>query len=425
MRPIQHVRCAQCHVYSISLVGGHTEQEVARLIEVYHQYHSSVSGSSVLCSFRCLECGEIGAPTLPKFRCALCAGVVVATGGSVQRDEVAGVRPDPGFARRLEGDVDLDVLRETLRMNGLPQEQRIQCWKLLLGYHSPDRRMREMELAVFQKKYAYWVMRYCQPNSQLTETQESTRQQISVDVPRTHCKVCSFSFLFSRSVKFHFCVEICYFVLCFCLSFRFFVELFCFVLSHFVWKKTHPMFFDDERLAAALSRVLLVTSIVFLEREGYFQGLGDVAMVLFVLFCEERFPESENELARIEADVTNCLYLLLEPVLRATRGKFNHAVEFTHMEQTVAAAADPLLSAKFAELDVDWMFFAFRFNVCFMAREVRNTNDFPLFSKKNEQSFPFLWWQCCGTFTWWSRHEDSQSFIRLWSLRFCGDFDSN
>ncbi len=316
--------CSQCHIYSIALAASQHGSDLARLLSVYHVYHRSAD-RQMLSSFRCLECGTSGAPTLPLFRCAVCAGPTVAVGDLLakleQNDEETKPLLDLGFAQRLESDVEVDVLRETLRMNGLPETLRSPLWKLLLGYCAENRDLRLKEISLFRRRYSFWVMRYCQNNSHLTEEQESTRQQISVDVPRTQCKAI-------------------------------------------------PAFFEDDNLAAALNRVLMVTSFVFLEREGYFQGLGDVAMILFIVFCRGQVPAEEDFLREVEADVCSCLYLLLEPVLRATRGKFNHAVEFTHMEQSVATAADPQLSAHLSEQGVEWMFFAFRLNVCFLAREL-------------------------------------------------------
>jgi hypothetical protein len=78
--------------------------------------------------------------------------------GAVQRSSLS-LPVDLGFAARLEGDVDLDVLRDTLRMNGLPEAFRKQCWELLLGYRNPDKTTRGEEMSLFRRKYLYWCLR--------------------------------------------------------------------------------------------------------------------------------------------------------------------------------------------------------------------------------------------------------------------------
>jgi hypothetical protein len=145
--------CEQCHIYGLSLVGN-ASTDAARLIGVYHAYHAlCASGEATLARFRCLECQEEGPPVLPRFQCALCGGSrLSAVGPTTRAGPVAAAAQDRTFAARLQGDVELDVLRETLRMNGLPAALRGPCWKLLLRYHAGDRATREAEVAVFRRK---------------------------------------------------------------------------------------------------------------------------------------------------------------------------------------------------------------------------------------------------------------------------------
>ena len=146
--------CTQCHIYQLSLVGKLANAEdAARLVAVYHAYHGlCAAGEAPLARFRCLDCQEEGPPVLPHFQCALCGGSrVEAVGPTGRRAPERGA--DRTFAARLQGDVELDVLRETLRMNGLPAALRAPCWKLLLRYHAPDRVTREAEVALFRRKY--------------------------------------------------------------------------------------------------------------------------------------------------------------------------------------------------------------------------------------------------------------------------------
>ncbi len=313
--------CRQCHIYSVSLVGN---PNAADLLQVYHAYHTQCSFGDSLSRFRCLDCGEEGPPVLPRFECALCGGARVVAVGPTRKvgSESGGESEDRSFAARLQGDVELDVLRETLRMNGMPPSQRGACWRLLLRYDEPDKATRAAQMALFRRKYYYWKARYCRDESVLTAAQRDTRQQIGVDVPRTSCR-------------------------------------------------SHPAFFEEPLLAEALARVLFVWGVVCFEQVGYFQGLNDLCTPLFVLLCDGRPPLHDPQaMAELEADVCWCLALLLEPVVRATRGKM-HAVEFTKVEEAIARAIDPELCRHLEEvLAIDWMFFSFKWNICLFAREL-------------------------------------------------------
>ena len=315
--------CEQCSIYAVS-VALQPAPDKARLLAAYHAFHAlALSPSPPL--FRCLVCGTAAAPLLPRFLCALCGSASLAalsppSSSSSFSSSSSSSPEDARFAARLAGDVDLEVLRATLRMNGVRSSLRAPVWQLLLGYTSPAAATRAPELALFRRKYAFWAARFCRQGAVLTEEQERMRQQIAVDVPRTSCR-------------------------------------------------TRPEFFDDASLAGALSRVLFVWSAVCFEAVGYFQGLNDLATPLFVLFSGPVAPSTPSTLAQLEADVCWSLALLLEPVVRATRGKM-HAVEFTKLEEKIARAADAELCTHLEkELGIDWMFFAFRWNICLLARE--------------------------------------------------------
>jgi hypothetical protein len=134
--------------------------------------------------------------------------------------------------------------------------------------------------------------------------------------------------------------------------------------------RTNPQFFEEPLLAEALSRLLFVWGAVCFEAVGYFQGLNDLATPLFVAFCDGKPPlDDSGALDALEADVCWALALLLEPVVRATRGQM-HAVAFTQVAEEIAAASDPQLNRHLREtLDIEWMFFSFRWNIGLFVRE--------------------------------------------------------
>ena len=223
-------------------------------------------------------------------------------------------------------------------MNGVFPEFRALLWQLLLGYLNPQHGLREKSLSLHRKKYGRWVGEYFRPNVVLSDTQRKTLQQITVDVPRTNCK-------------------------------------------------DAPAFFGNKRMAESLTRVLFIWSLVF-EKVGYFQGLNELAIPLYVVFFKSFFMNEndgeeadivinkmeESSLQSLEGDVFWCLVRMLDPVIRSTnaQGSQIHALEFVAIEEKLIAEMDPELFEHFKELNIDFMFFAFRWNVCFLLR------DFPL-----------------------------------------------
>jgi hypothetical protein len=84
--------------------------------------------------------------------------------------------------------VDVDVLRETLQMNGIFPKIRKQSWQLLLGYLEEKASLRPAALEIQRKKYFLFCAEYFREGVSLSADQTVSLQQISVDVPRTNCK---------------------------------------------------------------------------------------------------------------------------------------------------------------------------------------------------------------------------------------------
>lgn len=295
-------------------------------------------------------------PVLPVFECPLCGSkslevrptaanaATVPTSSSSSSslssafvvDESSANAKFSAFLRHA--DVDVDVLRETIRMNGMCDEFRALSWQLMLSYSTPKAASRALSLRVHRSKYFMWVAEFFRPESNLMERQRALKQQIAVDVPRTNCR-------------------------------------------------TDSAYFENTRLADSLTRVLFIWSAVVFETVGYFQGLNEDAMPLYMVLLDARARELKlsgnntdekvalfpnDEFNNLEADVFWCLVRLMEPVVRGTgaAGSKVHAIEQTRAEEAIVRVIDPNLCHHLDDLGVDWMFFSFRWNVCFLLREL-------------------------------------------------------
>jgi hypothetical protein len=128
--------------------------------------------------------------------------------------------------------------------------------------------------------------------------EQSLLHQISVDVPRTHCKL-------------------------------------------------HPWLFSDVRVQDSLTRVLFALATAFPE-VSYFQGLNEVPIPFFVCSLREHGPLaaellaalSDDSLSQVESDVFWSVLYMLEPVYRCTQAsaKKIHAIDQTQVKEVAACA---------------------------------------------------------------------------------------
>ena len=118
--------------------------------------------------FRCLDCAKRVIPVLPDFACPLCDGfrmvpsnplgqsspkqpLLLSSAASANAAEGRGLER---FAHRLKhDDIDPDILRETLRMNGVYDDIRQLSWQLLLGHVEPQLALRPVTCKVQRQQY--------------------------------------------------------------------------------------------------------------------------------------------------------------------------------------------------------------------------------------------------------------------------------
>ena len=317
---------------------------MARLVDAYHVYHGHFERANrdLPEPFRCLDCNKRVVPVLPIFSCPLCDGVRLVSSNALQAPETFPSSSSSSsssvlgrFAHRLEhDDVDPEILRQTLRMNGIQNEIRVQSWQLLLGYWTPDKAMRQIALTVERQRYHMLAVKYFRTGAKLSADCKKTQDQISVDLPRTNCR-------------------------------------------------NRPIFFENDRLRESLGRVLLVWSEEAGGEVGYFQGLNEICLPLFVLFFAENDFESFSDLAfsNIEADIYGCLTRLMAPVVAYTTASSVrvHAQAQTSLEEIILENIHPDLSNHFRDYGIDLVFFAFKWNCVFFVREFTIDNVILLF----------------------------------------------
>lgn len=321
--------CGECHQFELSVLCHRNSEEVEQWrLDDFHVYHrlQAQSGGGRR-TFRCMDCGMDVVPRLPRMECAECGG---------RRLEAMGEGGE--FKARLEGvDVDVDILKETLRMHGVYPLVRPLCWQLLLGYLPPEVDLREKSLHLRRQRYHVWSAQHFRtynPISMVAD-EKSLLHQISVDVPRTHCRA-------------------------------------------------YPWLFPNVRMQESLTRLLYVFSALF-PHVSYFQGLNEVPIPFYVAylmpsrgpqyFVEETLTAlSDDQLRQVEADVFWSVAFVMDPVFRATEAETQkiHAVDQMRWEIEVMQQADPGLCTHLSQLGVDFMFFAFRWNVMFLIREFSN-----------------------------------------------------
>lgn len=275
------------------------------------------------------------APLLPHFRCPHCQRSSLEARGLSRPPTPGSVATGAtkSFLTELRTcDVDLDALRETVRMCGMRAEFRALAWQLLLGYVPGEVAVRAPTLRAYRHKYHTWAAEHFREYNQATSfgaDEQSLLHQIAVDVPRTHCRAL-------------------------------------------------PWLFSEPRMRDSLTRVLYVFATVF-PRVGYFQGLNEVPIPLYVCYMSTRGPLTpatlaavrDSELQELEADVFWSLFRILEPVFRCTGAVAQkiHAVDQTQWEREIMELCDAPLCRHLETLNVDFMFFSFRWNVMFLIRE--------------------------------------------------------
>ncbi len=225
------------------------------------------------------------APLLPSFACPRCrAGPLDAHGPPPTAAPPA--RPQALLRALLTADADVDSLRTALRLCGLLAEHRPLCWRLLLGQVPASLALRAAAVASSRDRYRA----LCEPLLAGGALPEPL-QPISLDVPRTHCRL-------------------------------------------------HPWLFSDPRMQSSLTRTLFALATVF-PRVAYFQGLNEVPIPFYVCYLRQHGPLSPAGLAAlsdgalldVEADVFSSLLRVLEPVYRCTQASAQqiHAVEQTQV----------------------------------------------------------------------------------------------
>lgn len=322
--------CGECHQFQVYTVGGRTELNPGPPMKDYHLYHTQLGARhSHSTRFRCQDCKKVVVPLLPKMVCPMCGGMRLEVDGNNKNR----------FVVQLESvDVDVDALRETLRMCGIYPLIRPLCWQLLLGYLPPEVELRAKSLDLQRQRYNMWSAQHFRTYNlaSMVADEKSLLHQISVDVPRTHCRA-------------------------------------------------YPWLFPDPRMQESLTRLLYVFAAIF-PGVSYFQGLNEVPIPFYVAYLsngsggdgsllEQDFQKmSDEKLRQVEADVFWSLALVMEPVFRATKAEVQkiHAVDQMHWEIEVMQQADPELCEHLSQLGVDFMFFAFRWNVMFLLREFAN-----------------------------------------------------
>lgn len=265
------MECGPCAQYTLALAysaegggRGGDAVSVAALRHAFHVYHQrfSPNTSAALQLFYCLDwCAVLVlfcahaltsrppsratvVPLLPHFRCPRCQRASLEVRGLARPPlpgPVAVVAPPAGasFLSQLRAaDVDLDALRETVRMCGMRREFRALAWQLLLGYVPGEVALRAPTLRAYRHKYHTWSAQHFREYNQAASfgaDEQSLLHQIAVDVPRTHCRAL-------------------------------------------------PWLFTDTRMRESLTRVLYVFATVF-PRVGYFQGLNEVRECVVLVVC--------------------------------------------------------------------------------------------------------------------------------------------
>jgi hypothetical protein len=237
--------------------------------------------------------------------------------------------------------IDLEKLHVLCR-KGVPSELRDVTWKLLLGYLSPDKKNRKELLG--KKREHYWQLVDKHFNQVDSPENKVIRNQIVLDVPRTHPN----GFL---------------------------------------------TFFSTKTIQKVLERILYIFAISHPNR-NYWQGLNDLPTPFLIVFSAFSFGcrlddlnnltedqlETGFELGNIEADVYGCLcslfnlikdnYVVLEDGTISMEGS---QFFISKLKQMLGLIDFPLLQYMERE-QVEFLHFSFRWLLCLLLREISIKN---------------------------------------------------
>lgn len=225
--------------------------------------------------------------------------------------------------------LDLEMLR-ALAWNGVPNQHRPCCWRILSGYVPVNVQRREAVLARKRQEYADMLPEYYHETHKLRSTDENaTMHQISIDVPRTAPGV--------RFVR------------------------------------------DNDRIQEMLRRVLYIRALRT-PASGYVQGINDLVTPFIIVFLSEFFEEpmeewdiktlSEEQLVIAEADAYWCLSRLLDGIQDHYTPAQPGIQEKVLLLEDMVRRIDEPLAAHLEQQGVEYLQFAFRWVNCLLLREL-------------------------------------------------------
>lgn len=225
--------------------------------------------------------------------------------------------------------LDLEMLR-ALAWNGVPNQYRPCCWRILSGYVPVNAQRREAVLARKRQEYADMLPEYYHETHKVRSTDETaTMHQISIDVPRT-----------APGVRF---------------------------------------LRDNERIQEMLRRVLYIRALRT-PASGYVQGINDLVTPFIIVFLSEFFAEpierwdiktlSEEQLTIAEADAYWCLSRLLDGIQDHYTPAQPGIQEKVLLLEDIVRRIDEPLAAHLEQQGVEYLQFAFRWVNCLLLREL-------------------------------------------------------
>lgn len=310
------------------------------------------------------------------------AGRVEALDDDARRN--AGGQQDYATARALKfrelldrPHLDLEMLR-ALAWNGVPNQYRPCCWRILSGYVPVNAQRREAVLARKRQEYADMLPEYYHETHKVRSTDETaTMHQISIDVPRT-----------APGVRF---------------------------------------LRDNERIQEMLRRVLYIRALRT-PASGYVQGINDLVTPFIIVFLSEFFAEpieqwdiktlSEEQLTIAEADAYWCLSRLLDGIQDHYTPAQPGIQEKVLLLEDIVRRIDEPLAAHLEQQGVEYLQFAFRWVNCLLLREL----PFPIcvlrvwdtYLAEGPRFCDFLVYVCASLLVHWSdrlRRLDFQGII--------------
>mmetsp|Transcript_50999 Transcript_50999/g.75682 ORF Transcript_50999/g.75682 Transcript_50999/m.75682 type:complete len:522 (-) Transcript_50999:199-1764(-) len=227
--------------------------------------------------------------------------------------------------------VNVDDLRKH-SWNGIPNEHRSQCWKILLGYLPANASRREATLSSKRAAYSSAVRQYYDiDNNCRTALEKEIMHQIEIDIPRTAPGQELF-----RSLRIRKCME----------------------RILYVWSIRHPA-------------------------SSYVQGISDLITPLLAVLLSDPFGGisvmeddlnwydfvSEERFAEVEADCYWCVTKLTEGIQDHYTDGFPGVLRLINRFESLLRVVDLELSSHFESLGVEVMHLIVPWMNCLLVRE--------------------------------------------------------